>query len=170
MLQAVGRISKTFGLDGELILNLFDVFPEDFNTEEPLFVYVDELTVPLFCDSFTRRGKSSAIAIFSDFNSERRAEELTGKTLYLDIEPEDKDDAPDRLYLEDIVGFSATVDGIAHCTVDDFIGGENPLFRLTVSGKEVFVPAVEEFISEINVNRRTIVLKLPAGLLDIYMD
>lgn len=170
MLEAVGRISKTFGLGGELILSLFDEFPEDFNIEEPLFVHIDGLAVPLFCDSFIRRGHSGAVAVFADFGSERRAGELTGKTLHLEMEPETEEPAEGRVYLEDIAGFSATVDGIAGCKVLDFIDGDNPLFRLEVSGREAFVPAVEEFIAEIDADRKTIVFELPAGLLDLYLE
>lgn len=46
--EAVARVSKTFGLNGELTLNLYDSFPQDFNPSEPLFVVIDKLAVPLF--------------------------------------------------------------------------------------------------------------------------
>lgn len=170
MLEAVGRISKTFGLEGELILALFDEFPEDFYIEEPLFVHIDGLAVPLFCDRFTRRGRSGAVAVFADFGSERRAEELIGKTLHLEMEPEAGDAGDGRIYLEDIVGYTAVVDGITDCKVLDFIDGDNPLFRLEVSGKEVFVPAVEDFIAEIDGDKKTIIFELPVGLLDLYLE
>lgn len=45
---AVGRIAKSFGLSGELMVSLFDTFPADFDTKEPLFVVIDKLAVPLF--------------------------------------------------------------------------------------------------------------------------
>ena len=64
---AVGRIAKSFGLSGEVMVRLFDTFPADFDTKEPLFVVIDKLAVPLFCDRFERRGRRSALVVFSDF-------------------------------------------------------------------------------------------------------
>ena len=41
---------------------------------EPLFVKIDSLAVPLFCDRFERRGKTNALATFADIDSARRAD------------------------------------------------------------------------------------------------
>ena len=56
MLLSVARVSKLFGVEGGVLLNLYTTFPDDFSTEEPLFVKIDSLAVPLFCDRFERRG------------------------------------------------------------------------------------------------------------------
>ena len=45
---AVARVSKSFGSEGELLVSLFDTFPDDFDLREPLFVEIDRLAVPLF--------------------------------------------------------------------------------------------------------------------------
>ena len=90
---AVGRIAKSFGLSGELMVSLFDTFPADFDTKEPLFVVIDKLAVPLFCDRFERRGRRSALVVFSDFYSEKRTDELIGCELFL----EGEEDVPDGM-------------------------------------------------------------------------
>lgn len=43
----------------------------------------------------------------------------------------------------------------------------NPLFGLEIDGREVLVPAVEEFIAHIDFEERRIRMVLPAGLLDL---
>lgn len=155
-----------------MTVTLFDAFPQDFNLEEPLFVIIDDLAVPLFCDSFVRRGRSGATVVFSDIYTERRAGEFVGKLLHLDLGPQDDDDddAPDgRIYLEDMIGWSATVDGLQG-RIEEFIDGENPLFGLIVNGREVYVPAVEEFMAEIDTDKRSVTFELPEGLLELYME
>ena len=46
--EAVARVSKTFGQNGELALSLYDTFPQEYELSEPLFVIIDKLAVPLF--------------------------------------------------------------------------------------------------------------------------
>lgn len=110
--EAVARVSKTFGQNGELTLNLYDSFPQDFNPSEPLFVVIDKLAVPLFCDRFQRRGRSGAVVAFGDIDTERRAAELIGLELYLSPGPDEEDDEGDGLiYLEDLVGYTVRLTG-----------------------------------------------------------
>ena len=46
MLLSVARVSKLFGVEGGVLLNLYTTFPDDFSTEEPLFVKIDSLAEP----------------------------------------------------------------------------------------------------------------------------
>lgn len=205
--EAVARVSKTFGQNGELTLNLYDSFPQDFNPSEPLFVVIDKLAVPLFCDRFQRRGRSGAVVTFGDINTERRAAELLGLELYLNgpDAPDEEDDEGDGLiYLEDLVGYTVRLagenpdttvsnpplpslssesnpgselsetgrdeqrSGSAADRIEEFIDGENPLFRVRVGNREVLIPAVEEFIADIDQQRQSIEFDLPEGLLELY--
>ena len=168
----VARIAKSFGLSGELLIGLYDVFPDDFDMKEPLFVEIDGLAVPLFCDRFERRGKRGALAVFSDFHSERRVSGLLGRELLLPAgAPDTFEDAgaPDEevVYLEDLVGLKAVVDDRLEGTIDDFIDGENPLFLLSLGGREVYVPAVDEFIVETDLDEGVIRFEVPDGLLGL---
>lgn len=169
---AVAKVGKSFGTHGELTLNLYDTFPSDFTTEEPLFVYVDKLVVPLFFDHFERRGKSGAVVRFADFDTPYRAAELIGKELLLGFEDAEEEVAfeeDDELYLEDFVGFEASFEGCdLRGRIIDFEDDEwNPLFYLDIDGREVIVPAVDDFIVEYSPTGRTLHLDLPEGLLDL---
>lgn len=171
--EKVGRVAKTFGLGGELILTLFDSFPTDFNTSEPLFVTLDGLAVPLFCDRFERRGRSSALVIFSDLSSERRARELVGSTLWMPMLPapeEEEDEQDGRIYLEDMEGWTLWIDGEKRGRIDRFVDGENPLFEVTIDERAMLIPAVEEFMVEIDAKSRTVHFDLPVGLLELYLQ
>ena len=150
--EAVARVSKTFGQNGELTLNLYDSFPQDFNPSEPLFVVIDKLAVPLFCDRFERRGKTNALATFADIDSARRAEEFIGRELYLEHE----DDENDEFYLEDLIGFRVRIGTLKGEITDYYDSEANPLFEVEIGGKRILVPAVEEFIAGIDFEGRTV--------------
>ena len=84
---AVGRITKLFGAEGEVNVNLYASFPDDFSEEQPLFTMVDSLVVPLFCESFSRRGHSSATIRFADIDTVKRTELIMGNEIFIE-EPE----------------------------------------------------------------------------------
>lgn len=168
-LEKVGRVAKPFGREGELILNLFDTFPEDFDMEEPLFAKIDSLAVPLFFDSFEPRGRSGALVRFADFDTDARAAELVGCDLYVRTGAEEETD--DAVYMEDLVGFSVTFEGNdLSGTITDYVDSElNPLFEVTVAEKQAYVPAVEELIAALDIERREVEFALPDGLLELYL-
>ena len=161
---AVGRIGRLFGTEGGVMITLYTTFPDDFRMEEPLFIRVDELTVPLFCSSFERRGQSSAVANFDDIDTERRAEEwLVGREIF--IEEEEQDD--DEFYMEDLIGFKASVGRQRGEVIDYYDSEANPLFEIKLGDKQHLIPAQEEFIAHIDFEKRTIKFVLPEGLLEL---
>ena len=160
----VGRITKLFGAKGEVVINLYDTLPDNFNWEEqPFFTKVEELVVPLFCDSFARRGQRSAVVAFADIDTEKRAEMLLDHPLMLDVEQQGDDD---EFYFDDLIGFTVRV-GRAKGEIVDFYDSEfNPLFEIELKGKRHLIPAVEEFIAAIDFDARTIKFVLPDGLIE----
>ena len=161
---AVGRIGRLFGTEGGVMITLYTTFPDDFRMEEPLFIRVDELAVPLFCSSFERRGQSSAVANFDDIDTERRAEEwLVGREIF--IEEDEQDD--DEFYMEDLIGFKASVGRQRGEVIDYYDSEANPLFEIKLGNKQHLIPAQEEFIAHIDFEKRTIKFVLPEGLLEL---
>lgn len=171
MTVPAGRINKLFGTEGGVMLTLYPAFPEDFTTDTPLLVTIDALEVPLWCERFARRGASGATATFADFDTERRAQELVGLEFRIGQTEAEEDD--DTFYLEDLVGFAVAAEetgsaGKFSGTVTDYYDSEaNPLFELEIDGRQVLVPAVEEFIAHIDFEGRTMHLVLPEGLIGL---
>ncbi len=162
---AVGRIGRLFGTDGGVMVTLYTAFPDDFSNEEPLFVVIDELAVPLFCASFERRGQAGAVIHFDDIDTERRAEEfLIGREIFIEEVDEENDD---EFYMEDLIGFKVSVGKLRGELTDYYDSEANPLFEVVIDGKEHLIPAQEEFIAHIDFDKRTIKFVLPDGLLDL---
>ena len=164
---AVARVSKLFGQadTGGLAISLYTTFPEDFDPQEdPLFVEIGSLAVPLYMESFEKRGVSGANVRFADFDNTRRAEELLGKELFIEL-AEDEDD--DEFYMEDLIGFSVEA-GKFKGEISDFYDIElNPLFGVDFGEGERLIPAAEEFIAQIDFDKGIIRMVLPEGLLEL---
>ena len=161
---AVGRIGRIFGNDGGVMVTLYTNFPDDFQNKEPLFVIIDKLAVPIFSSSFERRGQSGAIILFDDIDTPRRAEEfLVGREIF--VEEQEQDD--DEFYMEDLIGFKASVGRQRGEVIDYYDSEANPLFEIQLGDKQHLIPAQEEFIAHIDFDKRIIKFVLPEGLLEL---
>lgn len=166
----VGRVLKTFGRNGELVITLYDTFENEI-TEGPVYIDIDNMPTPLFFKSFTRRGRSKAVVIFDDMETERWASELLGREFYAVYEST-QEESPlpddDNIYLEDMVGYTITTTGEKSLLITGFIESElNPLFEIEFEGRPILVPAADELIVSINKKARTIQMDLPDGLLEL---
>lgn len=163
----IARVGRLFGdvNKGGLSLTLYTTFPENFDTEsEPMFVEIDSLAVPLYCEHFERRGVAGANVRFADFDTQRRAEELVGKELFI-FDEETEDD--DEFYMEDLIGFSVEAGALRGEVTDYYDSDMNPLFGIDFGDGERLIPAAEEFILKIDFERGHIIMSLPEGLLEI---
>lgn len=164
-LVAVGRVGKLFGVKGELTLSLYDTFPDDFNIEEPVFVKIDALTVPLFFDRFSPRGCTGATVVFADIDNTTRASEMIGKELFLNL---GNTENSDEFFMEDLVGFAALLgEGNVGRIVEFFDDTTNPLFEISLDGRMVLIPAADDFIKSFDLSTKTVTFVLPEGLLTI---
>lgn len=171
----VGKFTKLYGTEGEVVANLYDRFPADYDSEEPLFVSINSLTVPLFISSFVRRGRGAVIAI-DDYDTPRRSEELLGREFYAtnpDAEVAAYDGEDDEAWssMEELLGWRVTF--VGRKEEGEIVGYNddeiNPLFEVEVDGKDVYVPVVDEFIRKISRRKREIKFQLPEGLLELYL-
>lgn len=162
----VARVNKLFGeaASGGVAVTLYDTLPEEFDFErEPLFVEIDSLSVPLWCQSVEFRGAKGANIHFADFDTPRRAEELVGKELFIQAETEESDE----FYMEDLIGFKVAAGKLKGEIVDYYDSEINPLFGIDFGEGEVLVPATEEFIAHIDFEKGQMKMVLPEGLLEL---
>ncbi len=167
-IEAAGRISKTFGANGELVISLYDTFPYENPVGESVYVVIDGLRTPLFFKSFRRRGERKAVVVFDDLETEYRAAELVGQEFFAVAEPE-ADEADDEIYLEDLVGYNVRIQG--HKGIGKITGyidhDLNPLFELAWNGADILVPAADDFIASLDEKQKTLRFDLPEGLLEL---
>jgi len=189
---AAGKVGGLFGNDGGLTLVLYDIFPRDANMEEPLLVEIDGHVVPLFLESFSRRGVRGATARFADIDTPRRAEELTGREFFLRVagggrsvaglvtqgggaDGSGGDSDGDELYFEDLIGWTVEVgEGVTGRITAYFESELNPLLEVELGGaqnatggRRELIPAQADFVTDVDEEHRRIAMELPEGLLGL---
>ncbi len=185
--MTAGRVGGLFGNTGELTLILYDSFPRDPNSEEPVFVEIDGLWVPLFFEKFARRGVRGATVVFADIDTAARASELVGREFCRKAGGGYAEQADgDELYFEDMVGWEAVVGEGLRGKITAFHDSEmNPLLEIEIDGGRnadsgrradsgrnadggsELIPAQEDFIVEVDEQARRVVFNLPEGLLGL---
>ncbi len=167
----IGSFNKPHGISGEISVNL-DEPDIDLGELKCIVTEIDGIFVPFFIDSVRRRGNNSVLIKIDGVADEKEANAFSRKTVYalrsdLDI-PEP--DFSDGLYAEDMVGF--TLSDVEKGEIGLIVAindtTDNVLFIVErTDGEEVFVPVAEELIAGIDVDRKTVVMNLPEGLLEL---
>lgn len=157
--KIVGSVSKLFGNNGEVVVKIWDTFPEDI--AELLWVEIDSLAVPLFIKSFKRQGAGKAVVVFEDFDRVDLVEMLMGKKLYsMSVEGvEEVDFSHLRSYtLVDLTSGRES-------KIVDYLESEfNPLLELE---GDILVPIAQELIEEVDDKKRLIKVRLSEGIFDL---
>ncbi len=166
MLQ-VGKILKSNGVDGGLLAGFRDIDIEDIDIKEPVFIYFDGLPVPFFIQSIAKKGTDKAIIFLNDVNSLEDAEELVGMGLFMDESL--FEDAEDESLFPDVIGWmvedsESEIVGV----VSDFLDiPANPCLELNTKNGAVIIPLHEDFILEIDPEKRKLKMEIPSGLLNL---
>ena len=160
----IGRLVKAHRAKGEVSLqfddDIFDTTDADY-----LILEIDGILVPFFMEEYRFRNDSLALVKFCDVDTQQRASELTGCDVYFPRSV--ADEGTEGLSLSMLVGFdivdasdNKVVGKIA--AIDD--STQNVLFELEDG---TLIPASDDLITNIDTNRRQIIMQIPEGLLEI---
>lgn len=160
----IGHITRTHGVKGEVALSFTDDVWDRADADY-LVLRIEGILVPFFMEEYRFRSDAVALVKFEDYDTSEQAEALCGCDVYFphSLTP---DDAPEEGYTwRYFTGFTlmeeqhGTLGTISH--VDDSTA--NVLFQVG----ERLIPAVEDFVTDIDHQGRTITMRLPEGLLDL---
>ncbi len=164
----IGYLAKTHGVNGEVNLNFTDdVF--DRVEAEYLVFRLDGIHVPFFMEEYRFRSDTTAIVKFEGVDTEAQARRLVGVEVYFPYEltPDEEPDTYSWKYftgfcvVDEECGLLGTVDGVNDDTA-------NVLFEIRrPDGRELLLPAHEEFVTEVNSAERTLRVRVPDGLLEL---
>ena len=156
----IAQVLKSNGTEGEVLLSLLDIAPEDIDLQEPVFIEFDGLPGPFYFESFAPRGTRRALARLTGVRSLKDADELAGKAVFADYFEEEEE--------EDLTGWSVrNQDGRLVGTVADYedIPGNTCLWIRKADGEEVLVPFHEDLVLGLDEKSGTLTLSIPEGLL-----
>ena len=172
-ISAVGKFQKTHALKGELNA-ILDIDSEFIAEGNAVIIDVDGIFVPFYASSLRPKGNTSYLIKLDGIDTEQEAKSFVNKTIYalkselapfLEIEEEELRGE------DDLIGYQV-VDNSTGATLGKIervdSSTQNLLFILKTSdGRELYIPAVDEFILDIDDSGQRIFMNLPAGLLEL---
>lgn len=166
----LGKITKPFGIKGQVVLYLDVNTPEDYaDLQSVLVEQRDGTLVPYFFDSLNINGNRAIVSFDGLTAAESQA--LVGHDIYLPLSLLPKLEGND-FYYHEVVNFHI-VDkekgdiGILRQVLDY---PAQALFQIDHDGTEILIPVVDEIIERLDRDNKTIYINAPNGLIDMYLD
>lgn len=160
----LGQIVNAVGLKGETRVYPYTDYKERFDEIKELYIE-NQLYI---IEKVRYMGKVVVIK-FSGIDDRTAAENLKGSFLYVD-----RKDArileEDEFFIADLIGINVIdEDGNIIGILSDVIQNTSQdLYEIeTTSGRKILVPAVEDFIIEINIKEHKMTIRLIEGLMDL---
>ncbi len=161
----IGVIGKTHGVKGELSIHVDDdVF--DRVDADYLVLRLDGIFVPFFMEEYRFRSEEVVLMKFVSVDTQERARELTGTEVFFPRHLAESEEETE-LSMAQIVGFSIVndADGKEVGRVENIDDSTvNTLFELD---NGILIPATDDMVTEIDMEKRIVRMLLPEGLLDL---
>ena len=165
MVHAIAKITNTSGLKGEVKLRPLSRYSIDYIMTKDLHVgQIENNLSSLKFEGKVGDGKKMKFK-FQGIDSCREAENIVGKTIYIDSEKDDNI----NFIGENLIGFSVeTESGKKAGILKDVMWlPANDVYVLLKDGKELLVPVLDEFIISLNIDDKKLIIADVDGLLDI---
>lgn len=161
----LGYVSRKHGYKGSV--NIMLETPAKHKELAHMFIDLNGRLVPFFIDSFRLKKENIALVKFDDVDSEKDAQKLVGKEVYLPLELLDQNQQNE---LTGLIGFQVVdaVHGNIGTVRDIFNNTAQEIFQIKNEEREFLIPITEEFIRKIENN--TIFLQTPEGLIDLFLE
>ncbi|MBN2796963.1 MAG: 16S rRNA processing protein RimM [Clostridia bacterium] len=159
----IGKIVNTQGLKGDVRIYPDTDYVERF--EELDYLYIENESEPLKISS-VRYKKNLAIVKFKGLDHINDVEKYKNRIVY--TEKLDYDDLEeDRYYVEDLIGLKVVdaVQGEIGILIDILQNPAHDLYVVKTKDKEVMIPAVQEFIQDVDLENKILHVTLIEGLL-----
>lgn len=183
----LGRITKPFGVKGQMVLYIDADTPEDYRELDSAYVEVRErrrepvapvsavkrpsntTLVPYFFH-IDRMDGNKAIATFEELSLEE-AHALAGCDLYLPLELLPKLTG-NQFYFHEVVGFRVVDSqhgdiGVLASVIEY---PAQPLFQVMQGDTEILIPLVDPVIQKVDRESRTLFIDAPNGLIELYLQ
>ena len=163
----IGQFAKPHGIKGEIALvTNSDVFDD---SDDPYIICeMDGILVPFFIEEYRFKSDTTALIKLEDVDNETEARAFSLLDVYFPksyYDTEAEEEAPSDYF----IGFTVVDSELGELgkivAVDD--STENVLFEIDHAGRELLVPAVDEFVSEIDEENRRLYMSIPEGLLTL---
>lgn len=178
-LLQIAQVLKSNGTDGELVMSFRNIDPEEIDVNEPVFIIFDGLPVPFFIESLSRRGTKKAIVRLTGIGSQEDAEEIAGKGVFAQADPDGTFDLEKDGFAA-LIGWTLLAPVNDGCitedsdeieveeigTITDYIDiPNNPCIEADTKNGTVMIPFHEDLIISVDPENRELIMDIPSGLI-----
>lgn len=163
----IGMLTKPHGIKGEVAFSFTDDIFDRVDCDY-LICLMDGILVPFFIEEYRFKTDTVALVKFEGVDTAEQAHRFTNIEVFFPFHLASEN--PDEEYSWNyFVGFEVedTVLGPLGRIVDVDDSTINTLFVIDHDGTELLVPAHEEFVAEVNHEKRCMKLQMPTGLLQL---
>jgi len=165
----IGKIVKTFGINGHLIINSNFFLNIDFNKTQSIFAYWDYCYVPLVIEDYEQRSDDLFLIKFQLIDNITVAEQLSNAKIfafkkYIFFDDDNLYDSPEQLMNFDVIDKHFGSLGI----VVGILQGAAPQLEVSKNDKTIFIQFIPEYIFKIEWNKRIVFVNLPEQLFEFY--
>jgi 16S rRNA processing protein RimM len=164
-----GRLNKTFGLKGHMRFFMEPDIAARIKKLDTIFVMLLKKPLPFFVDELDLTESGHGIIHFEDVKDKTAADGLVGREIFVD-EKKLKKRKP-FTSVADFIGFELIDEnrGLIGVLDDVLQLPQHDLGRYFFNGKEILFPWNEDVVRKIDKRKKEITLRLPEGLLDVYL-
>lgn len=168
----VGHITKTHGVNGELVLFLDVDDASEYADLDSVLLEVKNELIPYFIESIAIVKGSRAIVAFEDVDTIEQAERLINCGAFLPLDNLEPITDETRFYFHEIVGYQVVDahEGPLGIVRGVYAMNAQDLIAMDYQGKEVLIPINSDIVPTINRAEQRLNVVLPDGLLAIYME
>lgn len=168
----LGNISKLHGYKGEVVAVLDVDDPTDYYSLKNVYIELKNQIIPFqIKEILVFNQPDKPIIRFLDIDTEQKAMELLNCDLYLplDMLPELEGN---KFYFHEVIDFKVIDQQFGNIgLIKSIIPTSNyGILQVFCNGKEILIPAVDEFIIEVNKKSRQMLINAPDGLIDMYLN
>jgi 16S rRNA processing protein RimM len=166
----IGKIVATHGISGAVILKHMTGDSNWLKQGDVLFVELRKGSeIPYFVVSAKASNEEEYIVTVEDVVTVEAAKKLVGKQVYVkdDVLKNVKTDSPLLWIGFNLVDKEKGGLGVIEDVVQT---GHQWLAKLTIEGKEVLIPLVEDMLIDVNLRNKFVRVDLPEGLIEVYLN
>jgi len=167
----LGKIVRKYSFKGEVIIKLDTDQPELYEDIEAVFIDLGKSFLPFFIENKLLQKGNQLRVQFEDVHSEKDADSLLKKEVYLPLNLLPKLSG-NRFYYHEVIGF--VLEDI-NFGVIGFITSINdstaqPLFVVKKEMSDILIPMIDDFIQKVDRKNKKIIVKTPEGLIQMNME
>lgn len=166
----LGKVTKHFGLAGELNVYIDSDEPSKYYHMESVFFNLGEELIPFFVESIKVKSPNQLVIKFADITGEN-VEEYVGVELYQPMSM-----LPpltgNKFYYHEVIGFKVEDVNLGYIgIIDDILDyPAQAIIKISYEEKEILLPVVDEYIVNVDREARVMTVRTPEGLVNMYMN